>query len=212
MSEASNTPVPARMILTGLLAERPETASALADRVEQEFSTARFSRSIVYKSVKRLRADGLICVIEGDEARRVQRLRPTEQGLKQLDDWMHRQLKVPTELRDPILTRLCLCREVSHVRAMIDSIELEAQACDRAQAEARSRLIAAQHLAAQLDSTPSAPGMLSDRARAEVNCLVLAGETGFWTNRTLSMRKLRRALQEKLDQLAGAGEEEQSEP
>lgn len=195
MAGADRHAVSAEMLVLGLLNERPDTLSGLTQRLGEEFASARFSSSTVYKAVQRMTLGGFARPIDRDAKRRVQRLRPTPEGVIEYGEWLDKKLTAPTSLRDPILVRLRVCRRVDHVRMVIALSRQEEIACERAQGEIRAELLALRRLPVPQESEPLGPDELSEEMCRELHCAALALEASLRANRVLALRDVRRKLE-----------------
>lgn len=107
------------MVVLGLLIDSPDTPSGVRERLKQDFAAMRFSRSVVYTAANRLKRDGSVQVVEGDEGRRAARLRATEEGVASFTSWLYTESSQPLPWRDATRMRLWLCRDLDDLRKRI---------------------------------------------------------------------------------------------
>jgi hypothetical protein len=182
-----------RMLVLGLLIERPDTPSGVAGRLKSRFGVAQFSSNLAHTVTRRLTDDGLLQVMEGDENRRAARSCPTGDGVACFAEWLHERSSGPPPVRDATRMRLWLCRDLADVRRRVLEIDVEIKDCEREQESAHAELLAAQRLQ-ELRSANKRDW------RAARDAVMLADQMAYWVDRGKELYTLRENLHELLEE------------
>lgn len=121
----------------GLLIERPDTAAALAVRLEEEYPDARWSRSIVHNTLPGLVQRGFAQVTKPGSERAFDWHEATPLGHAHVSEWL--SLAVPTLpiVRSSTLAKLRLLRDERQLAVQIENIRHEAELCAETGAKAK---------------------------------------------------------------------------
>lgn len=103
------------MAVLGLVIEHPnETASHIAQRLEERFPQCRFSPSTAHNALPQMARGSKIrvrCTAQaGASERHLDRYEPTEVGMQEFDEWMFAQPSGVPALREAMYGRIELCK------------------------------------------------------------------------------------------------------
>lgn len=196
MGQARKSSASTRMLVLGLLLEAPDTPSGIAGRMKERFASARLAQSNAHNLIKRLRREGLVSVVEGDEGRPAARIKVTDEGVTHFDAWMCAAVNSLPDLRDPTLMRLALCRNTADMRIMTETIAQEEELCDDAHLQARTK---AQVIAERLQRR----GNAASDWRTKLECAILTHEAGVWLQRARGLHGIRKAAEQVIREKAG---------
>jgi DNA-binding PadR family transcriptional regulator len=185
------------MVVMGLLIDSPDTPSGVAARLREDFGAMRFSRSVVYTAANRLKREGLVRVMEGDEKRRAARLCATEQGVESFTEWLYAETSLPLPWRDATRMRLWLCRDLDDLRKRIDEINEEIRTCKDAQSRAHKCLLRAQRGETWRRGQPKRSW------RTTLDCELYGDEIAYWVHREQDLYALQNKLQRLHDEFSG---------
>lgn len=137
-----------RMMVLGLVIQRPDTMASVARRLADQFASASFPKTSAYGNLRRLAKEGYVRVIaQGPPGKpTLNRYEATPEGIDHFRQWL-RCTELPPIVRDATQYKLELLGGHEELAALIRLVREEADAytvaCDRARArvlrEQRSR-------------------------------------------------------------------------
>jgi DNA-binding PadR family transcriptional regulator len=197
----------ASMAILGLVVQRADTVNGLGVRLVERFPHAQWSRSVAHNSLPSLEKQGLVRLVERGAERALDRYEATDDGIEEFRDWLRASSAAPLALRDAVHAKLELADE-EDVPDLIAAIREEEEACAREFATASSRLNVEWQLR-RLGSSPGSPRTphatdLGGRVRRAL----MTDEAMLWGMRARRLRRLRRELEDTIDEVAEPGGED----
>jgi DNA-binding PadR family transcriptional regulator len=173
----------------GLVIEQPDSASQLGRRLVERFRSAQFTRSTGHNALSRLTRQGLVRVVDDDEAGDgEERYEATPLGLEHFRAWLCSSSATAPALREELQAKVTFCAP-EDLPGLIDAICAEERACASMFAATHGRLSAAALLAPKRATGTERWAELAQRT-------VLRDEAAMWGMRFKRLERLRVRLEE----------------
>ncbi len=190
----------ASMAILGLVVQRSDTVNSVGARLVERFPHAQWSRSVAHNSLPNLEKQGLVRLVEHGAERALDRYEATPAGAEEFHDWLRASSAAPLALRDAVHAKLELAED-DDMPDLIAAIRAEEDACAREFAAASSRLNVESQLkrlgAGAQDTGAETVG--DNDLRARVKRALLTDEAMLWGMRARRLRRLRRELEETVE-------------
>jgi DNA-binding PadR family transcriptional regulator len=178
--------LPAKMVVLGLVVERPgETVSTIAQRLGERFDYAQWSGSTAHNTLPQLAKQDLarrVYMAPGTR-RALDRYEATQKGLAAFRRWRRSCSIAPVALREAVHGQIELS-EPEDLTAIIDGLRREQEVCTKALVACRTRL-------QSFEAAGPDPGDWKTEARAAV----LMDQGLIWHSRVRRLARLRRRLE-----------------
>jgi DNA-binding PadR family transcriptional regulator len=187
------------MAILGLVVQRTDTVNSLGVRLVERFPHAQWSRSVAHNSLPSLEKQGLVRLVDHGGERALDRYEATDAGVEEFREWLRASSAAPLALRDAVHAKLELAEE-EDVPDLIVAIREEEEACAREFAAASSRLNVEWQLKRLGPANDGAdPGRSPPDLRGRVRRALMTDEAMLWGMRARRLRRLRRELEDTLE-------------
>ena len=132
--------------MLGLVIEQPDHGFSLERRLQERFAAARFAYSTAYSALRRLQKDGLVRVVQTEDAAGEEvAYEATQKGVEHFRAWVRAPTDAPVS-REELHAKIALC-EPRDLPRLIDAVHTEELACIAAAVGLASNLAAVRALA-----------------------------------------------------------------
>lgn len=187
MSRTRTTGLSAGEAVLGLVIEQPDHGFSLERRLQERFAAARFAYSTAYSALRRLQKDGLVRVVDTEQAAGEVTYEATRQGVEHFRAWVRAPSNAPVS-REELHAKIALC-EPRDLPRLIDAVHTEELACIAELDRMRERMVSEARRANGLTLAKAQWSELMDRG-------VVHGEAAFWGGRIRQLSQLRSYLEE----------------
>jgi DNA-binding PadR family transcriptional regulator len=138
MAPARRGDLTAKMAVLGLLVQRADTINNVKARLVEKFPGASWSRSVTYGAVSSLAEEGLVRVVAAGVERGLELYEATAEGVGSFARWLG-DFSDPV-LRDALRAKLEYVSDEDDLRAVIEAMREQEDACFEASEAAKVRL------------------------------------------------------------------------
>jgi len=172
----------------GLVIEHPDHGFSLERRLQERFAAARFAYSTAYSALRRLQKDGLVRVVQAEDAAGEEvTYEATQKGVEHFREWVRGPSGAPVA-REELHAKIALC-EPRDLPRLIDAVHTEELACIAELDRIRERMVSEARRASGHTLAEAQWSELMDRG-------VVHGEAAFWGGRIKQLSQLRSYLEE----------------
>ncbi len=139
MSTFSSGDLTPRMMVLGLVVQRPDRAAGVARRLADEFAAAQFPKTSAHNNLPSLAEDGYVYVVEPGAKRSLDRYAATAKGIAHHRQWLRSWAPSPT-IRDDMQGKLHFL-EVDELAPVLQIAREYEQACRSAYRVAQARVV-----------------------------------------------------------------------
>src|SRR5580704_80295 len=191
MARSRRGDLSASMAILGLLIQQSDTASGLALRIEKEFRSMRWSKSIAHSTVPSLAKQGFVRLIEKGAKDSLDRYEVTREGVEEFRGWLRESVAVPPAFRDVLHAKLALVGD-EDLPWVVEAIKDQEELCQQQAEKAQVRLNEARR-----------EGLLKSRALSAM----MTDEVRLWRQAVGRLQRLREDLEDGDEETGDGGGE-----